>query len=159
LIVPNNPINNTLYALDLIAERHKALSCNIANMNTPNYHRKDISFSQYLGGAYDPLQTDLAAKMGPSPISVETSNEKIDPATELSEIQKNSILYTIAARRMSSLITEMKSAINILFIKRLKSLKINVHFFHFFLIINHLIQDFHHLKIKTPNYHHHQLKF
>jgi len=113
LIVPNNPINNTLYALDLIAERHKALSCNIANMNTPNYHRKDISFSQYLGGAYDPLQTDLAAKMGPSPISVETSNEKIDPATELSEIQKNSILYTIAARRMSSLITEMKSAINI----------------------------------------------
>lgn len=112
MIIPNNPMGRTLHALDLIAERQKALSCNLANMDTPNYKRKDISFSQYLGGTANPLETALAAKMGPSPVSVETSSEKVDPATELSEMQKNSLLYTTAARRMTSLITEMKTVIN-----------------------------------------------
>lgn len=107
-----NPISRTLGALDLIAQRHKALSSNLANMDTPNYRRKDISFSQYLGGLANPLETKLATKLGPSPFSVETSSEKVNPATELSEMQKNSLIYTVAAKRMSSLVTEMKTVIN-----------------------------------------------
>ncbi len=112
MIIPNNPIARTLNALDLIAERQRALSSNLANMDTPNYRRKDISFSQYLGGTANPLETKLAAILGPSPVTIQTSNEKVDPATELSEMQKNSILYTVAAQRMTSLITEMKTVIN-----------------------------------------------
>lgn len=108
-----NPIGNTLNALDLIAERHKALACNIANMDTPNYKRKDVSFAQYLSGNSSPLETKLAAKMGPSPVMVDVSNEKVNPATELSEIQKNSILYTVAARRMTSIITELNTVIKV----------------------------------------------
>lgn len=111
--IGNNLFNTTLNAMDLIAERHKALSSNLANMNTPNYRRKDISFSQYLGGYTDPLETNLARKMGPSPVTVQTADERIDPAKELSEMQKNSILFTIASRRMNSLITEMKTVINL----------------------------------------------
>lgn len=107
-----NSISRTLGALDLIAEKHKALTSNLANMDTPNYRRKDISFAQYLGTASSPLETALSAKMGPSPVTVQTSNERIDAANELSEIQKNSLLYTVAARRMTSLITEMKTVIN-----------------------------------------------
>lgn len=112
-MLPNSPIGKTLGALDLIAERHKALSSNLANMDTPNYRRKDISFSQYLGAAASPLETALSAKLGPSPVTVETSNEKVNPATELSEIQKNSLLFTVASRRMTSIITEMKTVINV----------------------------------------------
>ena len=108
-----NPIGRTLHALDLIAERQKALSCNLANMDTPNYRRKDVSFAQYLGGASSSLETALSAKMGPSPVAVQTSNEKVNPATELSEMQKNSILFTMESRRMTSLITEMKTVINL----------------------------------------------
>lgn len=111
-MVSINPMMKTLSALDLIAERHKALSSNLANMDTPNYKRKDISFSQYMGAAANPLETTLSAKLGPSPVSVETSGEKVNPATELSEIQKNSLLFTVASRRMTSLITEMKTVIN-----------------------------------------------
>ena len=113
MIIRSNPFDSTLHALDLIGERQKALSCNLANMDTPNYRRKDISFSQYLGGLANPLETTLAAKMGPSPVMTETSySEKVNPATELSEMQKNSILFTVAARRMTSFITEMKTVIN-----------------------------------------------
>ena len=110
---PNSPIGKTLGALDLIAERHKALSSNLANMDTPNYRRKDISFAQYLGASANPLETALSMKLGPSPVTVETSNQKVNPATELSEIQKNSILFTVASRRMTSIITEMKTVINV----------------------------------------------
>ena len=112
MLFPQGPISSTLNALDLVAERHKALSSNLANMDTPNYRRKDISFSQYLGGLSNPLETKLAAKMGPSPVTVGTGEGKVNPATELSEIQKNSLLYTVATRRMTSLITEMKTVIN-----------------------------------------------
>ena len=113
MIIKSNPFDTTLHALDLIGERQKALSCNLANMDTPNYRRKDISFSQYLGGLANPLETKLATKMGPSPVTVESSgNQKVDPATELSEMQKNSLMFTVAARRMTSLINEMKTVIN-----------------------------------------------
>ena len=113
MIIRTNPFDSTLRALDLIGERQKALSCNLANMDTPNYRRKDISFSQYLGGIANPLETKLAVKMGPFPVMVETSmHQKVDPATELSEMQKNSLMYTVAARRMTSLINEMKTVIN-----------------------------------------------
>jgi len=112
MIIENNPIGRTLHALDLIAEKQKALSCNLANMDTPNYKRKDISFSQYLGGTANPLETALAAKMGPSPVTIQTTDEKVNPATELAEMQKNSLLYTTAARRMTALISEMKTVIN-----------------------------------------------
>ena len=107
-----NPFGNTIHSLDLIAERQKALSCNLANMDTPNYRRKDVSFSQYLGAASGSLETALSMKMGPSPITIQASEQKVNPATELSEMQKNSILYTVASRRMTSLITEMKTVIN-----------------------------------------------
>lgn len=107
-----NSISRTLGALDLIAEKHKALASNLANMDTPNYRRKDISFSQYLSAASSPLETTLSAKMGPSPVTMQTTDEKIDAANELSEIQKNSLLYTVATRRITSLITEMKTVIN-----------------------------------------------
>lgn len=112
MLIENNSFGRTLNALDLIAERHKALSSNLANMHTPNYRRKDISFSQYLGESANPLETKLSALMGASPASIETTDEEVNPATELSEIQKNSLLYTVAARRMTNLITEMKTVIN-----------------------------------------------
>ncbi len=113
MIISNNPMTKTLYALDLIAERQKALSSNLANMDTPNYKRKDVSFAQYLTGSENSLETKLAQKIGPSPVSVEMTGGRVDPAAELSEMQKNSILFTVAARRMTSLITEMKSVINV----------------------------------------------
>lgn len=110
MINTNNSINRTLYALDLIAERHKALASNLANMDTPNYIRKDISFSQYLGGTANPLETKLANIMGPSPLMVETTGEHVNAANELSEMQKNAILYAVATRRMTTVINQMTTA-------------------------------------------------
>ena len=99
--------------LDLIAQRQRALGSNLANVDTPNYVRKDINFQNYLGTMNSPLETKLSAILGPSGVMEERENEKIDVANELNAMQQNSILYTMATRRMTSIITEMKTVINV----------------------------------------------
>lgn len=99
--------------LDLIAQKQRALSSNIANVDTPNYVRKDIDFQKYLGSMNSPLETKLSQTLGPSAVLEERENEKIVIADELNAMQQNSLMYTIATRRMSSIITQMKTAINV----------------------------------------------
>lgn len=111
---PIDSLNNTGYMLDLIAKRQKVIGDNLANMDTPGYVRKDLDFSQYLGSMDNSLETKLASKFGsPIPVEESTSAGPINPANELLELQKNSILYTMATRRMSSVINEMKTVINV----------------------------------------------
>ncbi len=99
--------------MDLIAQRQRALGSNLANIDTPGYVRRDINFSDYLGSMNSPLETKLSEKLGPSGIIEEKQHEEIDPAHELMELQENSIFYTMATRRMSNIITEMKTVINV----------------------------------------------
>lgn len=99
--------------LDLISQRQRALGSNLANVDTPGYVRKDINFGDYLGTINSPIETKLSETLGPSGVIEERHNEEIDPANELTQIQRNSILYSMATRRMSNIITEMKTVINV----------------------------------------------
>ena len=108
-----NPMNDASFMMDLIAKKQKAIGENLANIDTPGYARKDVDFGQYLGSMGSSLETKMAAKLGSSAIFEEKSYEEINPANELMELQKNSLLYTMATRRMSSIITEMKTVINV----------------------------------------------
>ena len=99
--------------MDLIAQRQKALGSNLANVDTPGYIRQDLDFGQYLSTMNSPLETKLSEKLGPSGVIDEQTYEEIDPANELMELQENSLLYTMATRRMSNIVTEMKTVINV----------------------------------------------
>ena len=99
--------------MDLITQRQRALGSNLANIDTPGYVRRDVNFSDYLGSMNSPLETKLSEKLGPSGVIDERKYEEIDPANELMELQQNSILYTMATRIMSNIITEMKTVINV----------------------------------------------
>ena len=99
--------------MDLITQRQRALGSNLANIDTPGYVRRGVNFSDYLGSMNSPLETKLSEKLGPSGVIDERRYEEIDPANELMELQQNSILYTMATRRMSNIITEMKTVINV----------------------------------------------
>ncbi len=109
MYTPKDPVIKTNLMLDLISQRQRALSTNLANMDTPNYVRKDISFDQYLGTMNNPLETELSIKLGPSGL-VEEQDVGVDPAYEIAEMQKMSILYAVASRKMSSIINEMRTA-------------------------------------------------
>jgi flagellar basal body rod protein FlgB len=60
-----------------------------------------------------PLETELSTKLGPSAVIESVGAMDIDPAFELAEMQKNSLVYSVATRRMSMAITEMKTVINV----------------------------------------------
>ncbi|MBE7703824.1 MAG: hypothetical protein E7Z89_07235 [Cyanobacteria bacterium SIG28] len=106
-------LGKTSIMLDLISQRQRALGSNVANVDTPGYVRKDINFSTYLGSMNSPIETKLSTALGPSGIIEDRQHQEIDIAEELSEIQKNALMYTIATRRMSNVITEMKTVINV----------------------------------------------
>lgn len=108
-----DPMNGTSHILNLITKKQKAIGDNLANLDTPGYVRKDVDFSQCLSSTNNSLETQLSAKLGTSAFVGERSGEPINPANELMELQKNSLLYTMATRRMSSIITEMKTVINV----------------------------------------------
>lgn len=106
-------MGKTSLMLDLISQRQRALGSNIANVDTPGYVRRDIDFSTYLGSMNSPIETKLSTALGPSGMIEDRREEEIDIAKELSEIQKNSLMYTMATRRMSNIITQMKTVINV----------------------------------------------
>ncbi len=60
-----------------------------------------------------PLETRLSEKLGPSAIVTEQTEDPVNPANELLQMQENSILYSMATRRMSNIVTQMKTVINV----------------------------------------------
>lgn len=112
MYTPKDPIVKTNLMLDLISQRQRALSTNLANVDTPDYVRKDISFNQYLGTMNNPLETELSIKLGPSGL-IEEQGVGVDATYELAEMQKMSLMYSVATRKMSNIITEMKTVANV----------------------------------------------
>lgn len=106
-------MGKTSLMLDLISQKQRALGSNIANVDTPGYVRRDIDFSQYLGSMNSPIETKLSTELGPSGVIEDRREKEIDIAEELAELQKNSLMYTMATRRMSNIITEMKTVLNV----------------------------------------------
>lgn len=107
-------MNHASNALGLIAKRQKILGENLANVDTPGYTRKELDFTQHMGlTAGSSLETRLATKLGDSPVFDRATGEIVNPANEIMEIQKNSMMYTMATRQMSSVITQMRTVINV----------------------------------------------
>ena len=105
---PNDPIDKASMMLGLISQKQQAISANIANVNTPGYVRQDVDFKRYLETLGSPLETKLSQKMGPSPALKEKGGE-VSTGQELIALQKNMIFYTVATRRITSIIQELKS--------------------------------------------------
>lgn len=112
MYTPMDSMGKCNLMLDLVAQRQRALGMNIANVDTPGYVRKDIDFADYLGSMNSRLETQLSTKLGPSGV-IEKQEEGVNVAQELAQMQENSILYAMATRRMSSIITEMKTVVNV----------------------------------------------
>ena len=103
----NKEIDKTDFILDLIGAKQKALSTNLANINTPGYVRQDVSFEQYLGNYSKPLETDLSRRMGS--VAMPEQEGEVNMTEELVAMQKNALFYTMASRRVSKLIENLKT--------------------------------------------------
>ncbi|MBQ3102279.1 hypothetical protein IJC60_04660 [bacterium] len=98
--------------MDMLSHKQQLIASNIANMDTPGYVRKTMSFSDYLGTSASPLEAKINDKFGPVPYSTETG-EAVNPAEEIADMQRNYVLYSIASKEMNSTITKLKTVINV----------------------------------------------
>lgn len=111
--------------LDFRSERHKAITSNIANIDTPNYKPKDIVFSDELkerlageegmrktgNGEGHPFGRPLPGKDG---FEVVETGERVDLDSEMGKLAENNLMYNLAvellARKFKGLNTVLREA-------------------------------------------------
>lgn len=102
-------LHSTGKILGLLGQNQTAIANNISNCQTPNYVRKNTNFAEVIGSMRSPIETPLAKKMGPSPMMMEDKG-KVVLEQELTNMQRNFLLYNLVTRRATSLVTTIKNS-------------------------------------------------
>ena len=111
--------------LDFRSERHKVITSNIANIDTPNYRPKDIVFQEELkemieskegvkvtgtGKGHFPVQ----GKPGEADYEAVETGKQVDLDTEMAKLAENNLMYNLAvellARKFKGLETVLQEA-------------------------------------------------
>ncbi len=102
--------------LDVAELRHRVIAQNVANVNTPGYHRQEVLFEDALGDALK--QGNDHAVKGIRPQIVEAAGDvgradgnTVDIDDEMGRLEKNTMLYRLYAQIMTSKLSRMRSAI------------------------------------------------
>lgn len=72
-------------ALDGLAKRHKAIASNLANVDTPNYRRRDVSFEGTLMRAISQSEKSQAARQAGSKAKPASNDEELALKTTRAE--------------------------------------------------------------------------
>lgn len=95
--------------------RHEVISQNIANVNTPGYHRLAVSFEDEMtralktssGGMPPIVKPHVVAADGPERVDGNT----VDIDQEMGDLAKNALLFEAAAQIVTSRISSYRAAI------------------------------------------------
>lgn len=109
--------------LDASELRHRVISQNVANVNTPGYHRKDVSFEEELAKHLSAAQSsgsangagdvrEIKAKVFEASGLIERMDgNNVDIDQEVGQLQKNALLYETYSQVLASKLGMMRSAI------------------------------------------------
>ena len=104
--------------MDASEIRHRVLSQNVANVNTPGYHRLDVEFEELLAQELQGSGSSTAG--GTVPQVVETTGlpqradgNNVDIDQEIGQLNKNSLLYQTYAQLLASNLGMMRRAIDV----------------------------------------------
>ncbi len=92
--------------MDFRSERHKVITSNIANIDTPNYKARDVVFSEELKGIIENGENmggDLLEK-GSSPegkFEVVETGERVSLDEEMAKLAENNLMYNLAVELMA----------------------------------------------------------
>jgi flagellar basal-body rod protein FlgB len=95
--------------------RHKVISQNIANVNTPGYHRLEVTFEDEMAKALAHPTAGSAPVVKPH-VVIADGPERVDGNTvdidkEMGDLTANSLLFEAAAQIITSRISSYKAAI------------------------------------------------
>lgn len=119
-------------SLDASWLRNEAISQNIANVDTPGYKRKTVSFEDQLqqaidGSSFKGFRTDprhipiggsnvdnidIAVTEDNKSLSMRLDGNNVDIESEMALMAKNSIQYNVLTQSLNSEFKRIKSAIN-----------------------------------------------
>jgi flagellar basal-body rod protein FlgB len=103
-------LKSLVHILNATSDRQKITTSNIANVNTPGYTAKDVSFAELIGQMDSPFETKMAQQAGGSHAQETDTGNPVNLQKELLDMQKNLLFYNMAVRRISTVITGLKSA-------------------------------------------------
>jgi len=92
--------------LTLASKRQQVLAANVANLDTPGYRARDISFAQELDG-----NLDMSARVVEVETKEKPNGNNVDLDRELTEITKNGLQYITLVQYLNQRIKTLRSAI------------------------------------------------
>jgi flagellar basal-body rod protein FlgB len=106
--------------LDWTAKRQQTISANLANIDTPGYKARDISFSEHLQGISLETTSDLhlqsVSQNGMNVFEVggpdKANGNSVDLDREMTELTKNGLQYIALVQFLNQKIRTLRSAIN-----------------------------------------------
>jgi flagellar basal-body rod protein FlgB len=103
------------------AVRHRVLASNIANVDTPNYRAKDVTFDRVLGNEMqitttNPKHLQTAASSGGSSVTSEDSQlwadkNNVEMDQEVAKMTQNAMLFEAGVTLLKKKIQMFKSAL------------------------------------------------
>ncbi len=126
----DNTISFLSKALDMMSDRHKLLSANIANQDTPHYKARDINFTDELKAAQNSGGVQQISRTNPMHLNAETGlnssgaavinrpesnagydDNSVNVELEMANMAQNSILYNASAQVISTKFRMIANAI------------------------------------------------
>lgn len=105
--------------IDATEVRHRAISNNIANVNTPNYRRMDVEFEEHLTRELSsPKNADGSSRMMAKPemvltpgLTARADGNNVDIDREIGQLNKNAMLQQTYVQLLSTYLEQMRLAI------------------------------------------------
>lgn len=103
--------------MDVAQLRHRVISQNLANVNTPGYKRLDVEFEQQLAKALrEPNGTASVEQIAPRIIrdnsaTVRADGNNVDVDREIGQLNKNAMLFRMYSELLRSQFDSMRRAI------------------------------------------------
>jgi flagellar basal-body rod protein FlgB len=102
--------------MDVAQLRHRVISQNLANVNTPGYHQLDVSFEEAFSRALGKKGEQGALGIRPRIVEGQGNAQRQDGNTvdldkEVGSLNKNSLMFSTATQMLISRINMMRSAI------------------------------------------------
>lgn len=92
--------------LDVAGLRHRVISQNVANVNTPGYRRLEVTFADTMSQTARPV-TKVEAVDGPE----RADGNTVDIDREMGDLSRNGLLYQAASQLLASRLSALRSAI------------------------------------------------
>lgn len=102
--------------LDAASLRHQVIAQNVANVNTPGYHRLDVSFEASLDRELLANPNCGSAQQKPRVVEGASSvmrddGNNVDIDAEMGRLTKNTMLFGVYSQILASRVAAMRSAI------------------------------------------------